>query len=66
MLSDRSKEILLRLYNGIWEVGWTKWKEWVIVPVWKPGKEPSLPGSYRPIALTSHVGKNIEKWLMKD
>jgi len=35
--------------------------ESIIVPICKPGKDPSLAESYRPIALTSHVGKIMEK-----
>jgi len=37
-----------------------QWKESIIVPICKPGKDPSLAESYRPIALTSHVGKIME------
>jgi hypothetical protein len=31
------------------------------VPILKPGKDPNLPTSYRPKALTSYVCKVIEK-----
>ena len=30
----------------------------------KPGKEASNPGNYRPIALTSHLGKLMEKMIV--
>lgn len=62
-LSDRSKGILLGLYNKIWEVRFspTQWKESVIIPICKPGKDQSLTESYRPSALTSHVGKIMKK-----
>jgi len=61
-LNDESKETLLKLYNKVWEVGCLpkQWKESIIVPICKPGKDPSLAESYRPIALTSHVGKIME------
>lgn len=32
----------------------------MVVPVWKPVKHPTLPGSYRQIALTSHMYKVME------
>lgn len=62
-LSNRGKEVLLKLYNKVWEVGSlpSQLKESIIVPICKPGKDPSLAESYRPIALTSHVSKTMEK-----
>jgi hypothetical protein len=33
----------------------SSWKEAVVVPIQKPGKDPVRPTSYRPIALTSRV-----------
>lgn len=58
-LSDSSKNILLELYNKVWEKGeWPlSWKEAIILPICKPGKDCTNPGSYRPIALTSNVCK---------
>lgn len=62
-LSDPSKSILVKLFNKIWEEGRLpdQWKEAVIVPICKPGKDPALAESFRPIALTSHLGKIMEK-----
>lgn len=42
----------------VWEEGKipSGLKDKVIVPIKKPGKDGSNPGSYRPIAVTSHVG----------
>jgi len=58
---------LLRLYNRviysvIWEDGQLpkSWKEAVAIPIRKPGKDPTKPTSYRPIALKSHVCKVME------
>ncbi len=62
-LSELSKDVLLKMYNKIWEEGKLpqSWKEAVIVPIRKPGKDCTNPGNYRPIALTSNVGKIMEK-----
>ncbi len=62
-LSELSKDVLLKMYNKIWEEGKIpqSWKESVIVPIRKPGKDCTNPGNYRPIALTSNVGKIMEK-----
>lgn len=58
-LSDASKEILIELYNKVWEEGklLNKWKEEIIVPICKPGK--GLIRSYKPIAFKSCLGKVI-------
>ncbi len=47
-LSDRSKDVLLKLTE--WEEGvlTAQWKESEVVPICKPGKDPHLAGSYRP------------------
>jgi len=52
----------LRLFNLVWRVGVVPaaWKEARVVPVPKPGKDKSAPSSYRPISLTSQVGKLME------
>ena len=54
---------LLGIYNKVWEMGKfpSSWKEAVIIPIRKPGKDPSSPMNYRPIALTSHMGKIMER-----
>lgn len=36
------------------------WKTHLICPILKPSKDPTLPDSYRPIALSSCVGKTFE------
>ena len=58
-LSDKGLQKVLNLFNKVWEEGKipTGWKEAVIVPIRKPGKDASNPSNYRPIALTSHLGK---------
>jgi len=50
-LSDIGKEKLLLLFNKIWMEGMIpkEWKESIIVPIRKPGKDPHNPSSHRPI-----------------
>ncbi len=56
---------LLGFYNEVWVKGKlpTGWKESVIIPIRKPGKDQSNPKNYRPIALTSHIGKIMERMI---
>lgn len=62
-LSVEGLEKLLMLYNRVWIEGMIpgSWKEAIIIPIRKPGKDASRPGSYRPIALTSHICKIMER-----
>lgn len=62
-MEDVTLGILLRLFNMVWNAGKLPliWKQAVIVPIPKPGKDPSDPTSYRPIALTSQLGKTMER-----
>ena len=41
------------------------WKIMYITPIRKPGKPKSVPSSYRPVALTSHLGKVLQS-VVKD
>ena len=41
------------------------WKRALITPIRKPGKPPETVHSYRPISLTSHVGKVFESMLLR-
>ena len=40
------------------------WKSSKIIPIAKPNKNPSLPFSYRPIALLSPIAKTLEKIIL--
>lgn len=69
MLKQIGKQMklkLLEMYNIIWKKGKLpkNWKEAIIVPIIKVGKELSSPDSYRPIALTSHIGKVMERMVV--
>ena len=61
-LSRDTLNRLLDLYNSSWTKGTTPtdWGHSIIVPILKNGKDPSSPTSYRPISLTSHLGKVME------
>lgn len=66
-LNESGKEHLLQLFNKIWETGDipSQWRESIIIPILKPGKEARNVESYRPISLTSSVGKVFERILME-
>ena len=61
-LPIEGKETVLKLLNDYWEKGEIPqyFKHAVIVPVQKPDKNPTEPKNYRPISLTSHLGKLLE------
>ncbi|GFS24527.1 reverse transcriptase [Elysia marginata] len=61
------KEKILDLFNKIWTTGNIRkqFKHAIIIPTHKPGKDPKDPASYRPISLTSHLGKTLESIINK-
>ena len=58
-----SLDSLLRIFNNVWHTGILpdSWKEGVVIPVLKPGKDSTNPANYRPIALTSCICKTMER-----
>jgi hypothetical protein len=42
----------------------TAWKQANVIPILKPGKDPSDPKSYRPISLLNALGKILERLLL--
>ena len=63
-MGPKAKSKLIGLYNNYsWKEGIVpqKWREALMVPIYKKGKERSKTTSYRPISLTSCVGKLMEK-----
>lgn len=62
-LTPEAQEIILQLYNKIWEAGTIPlaWKHSVVIPIGKPGKDKCEATSYRPIALTSNMCKVMER-----
>ena len=62
-MGSKAKSKLIGLYNNSWKEGIVpqKWREAVMVPIYKKGKDRSKTTSYRPISLTSCVGKLMER-----
>jgi len=62
-LSKRSLSVLLLMYNKVWQDGVfpAVWRHSIIKPVLKSGKPQQKISSYRPISLTSVLGKIMEK-----
>lgn len=61
-LSNKNLEIFLKILNLLWENNTIPkdWKKDCLIPILKPDKIKFSPDSYRPIALTSCVGKLFE------
>ena len=57
------KKLILLLFQRCWRDGVIPriWKSAIITPILKSGKEKQNPNSYRPISLTSHLGKVYER-----
>ena len=53
----------MQFYNHLWvnQIFPKVWKHAVVIPISKPGKDPSNPNNYRPISLTSCLCKLMEK-----
>ena len=41
----------------------SEWKKAIVIPIPKPGKDPTNPNSYRPIALTSRICKTMGRMI---
>ena len=64
-LPDASRLLLLNIFNNIWISGDSPsdWRKAIIIPIPKPGKDPTNPTNYRPIALTSCICKTMERMI---
>ena len=62
-LGSRARQTLLNLIKASWWTGVVlrEWRRATIVPIPKAGKDLKKIPSYRPIALTSHIAKLIER-----
>lgn len=63
--SNEVQRKLLNLYHKVWAEGRMPraWKEAVVIPIRRPGKDPTKPSNYRPIALISNVCKIVERMI---
>lgn len=61
-LSQKSVVFITKIFNGCLKLGYfpNKWKTAKVIPLKKPGKDTSLPVSYRPISLLPVLGKLFE------
>ena len=64
-LGAKGKDVLLQLINSTWRRGQVPraWKIAHIIPIPKKGKDHRLASSFRPISLTSCVGKVAERMI---
>nr|KAG5696480.1 hypothetical protein BaRGS_016519 [Batillaria attramentaria] len=62
-LGMKSKAVLLKIFNSSWKTGSVPqcWREADMIPIHKKGKDKSKADSYRPISLTSCLGKLMER-----
>ena len=65
--SEATLHLLLRTFNHLWQnnIYPESWRESIIIALPKPGKNRSNPNNYRPIALTSCLGKLLERMIAK-
>jgi hypothetical protein len=63
---QRAISLLVQIFNAILLTHHllTGWKHARVISVLKPGKDPALPSSYRPIILLDTIGKLFEKTLL--
>uniref|UniRef100_A0A0B7BSI4 Reverse transcriptase domain-containing protein n=1 Tax=Arion vulgaris TaxID=1028688 RepID=A0A0B7BSI4_9EUPU len=64
-MGRQAKKKLLEIFNCSWKSGVIpkEWKEAILIPIKKTGKDPTDPSSYRPISLLSCVGKLLERMI---
>ena len=62
-MGPSAKKILLKIFNASWRYSSVTqiWREASMIPIPKKGKDKSQADSYRPISLTSCVGKTMER-----
>jgi len=65
-LHRRAVSLLARIFNAVLPTHHLPptWKHARVISILKPGKDPALPSSYRPISLFDTIGKLFEKILL--
>ena len=65
-LPQRAVSLLVHIFNAILLTHYLPivWKHARVITILKPGKDPALPSSYRPISLLDTIGKLFEKILL--
>lgn len=66
-ISAKAYRFLADIFTRCFQLGYfpTRWKIGKIVPILKPGKDPTSPASYRPISLLSAVSKIFERLILQ-
>ena len=64
-LTTEQKSLILNFFNFLWtnNIFPDSWRTAIVIPILKPGKNPHLCSSYRPISLTSCFCKLMEKMI---
>ena len=64
-LPNASLLLLLNIFNAICIFGdfHPDWRKAIVIPIPNPGKDPTDPTNYRPIALTSCICKTMERMI---
>ena len=71
-LPRKAVTFLMKVFDGVlkWQHYPAVWKHARVISLRKPGKDPMLPSSYRPISLLDTVGKPFQKillsWIMAE
>jgi len=65
-LPQRAVSLLVQIFNAVLLTHHfpSVWKHARVISILKPGKDPALPSSYRPISLLDTIGKLFEKILL--
>jgi len=66
-MTENQQSTLLAFYNFVWHSDCLpqQWQTSTLIPILKDGKQATNPKSYRPIALTSCLGKVMEKMVTR-
>ena len=65
-LPQQAVSLLVQIFNAVLPTHHfpSMWKHAKVISLLKPGKDPALPSSYRPISLLDTIGKLFEKILL--